>query len=84
MAEERIGTTCQDSGIPTGELVHVATPTHHENTSMKSAKSAASDSMVDRVIGEAEVTELGPCDRTMLPMDQLPDVGWGFGQFSAL
>jgi len=22
---------------------------------------------------EAEVTELGSCDRTMLPMDQLPD-----------
>jgi hypothetical protein len=73
VAEERIGATCQNSGIPTGELVHVATPTHHENTSMKSPKSAASDPMVDRVIGEAEATELGSCDRTMLPMHQLPD-----------
>jgi hypothetical protein len=72
VAEERIGATRQDSGIPTGELVHVA-PAHDKNTSMKSPKPAASDSMVDRIIGEAEIPELGSCDRTMLPMHQLPD-----------
>jgi hypothetical protein len=72
VAEERIGATRQDSGTPTAQLVHVA-PTHDENTSMKSPKPAASDSMVDRVIGEAEIPELGSCDRTMLPMHQLPD-----------